>query len=326
MMKYSPVSVPGLPMADSMLTPTTECDAIDGVEDGIIEDPTLCSFNPETLLCGASTIANSTTCLNAVQVGIVRQIFSPFLGLDGGLLFPGMQPGSETGAVEKLYAGKPFSYSEDWFKYVLYDPSWDAATFSAVDALYADARNPANIRTWPSSLARFQRRGGRLLSYHGQQDNQITSFNTPRFYEQLRRGMRYAYADMDAFFRFFRVSGMNHCNGGPGAWVLGQGGGKPALGPFDAQHNVLAAMVEWVENGTPPETITGTKFTDDTVDEGVAFERSHCKYPLRNTFLGGGKDPNDPASWECKEVNWWDAPTSAPFDNPWFSGPGGGGH
>ncbi|KAH7061189.1 Tannase/feruloyl esterase [Macrophomina phaseolina] len=276
-----------------------QCDAIDGVEDGIIEDPTLCHFNPATLLCSATT-TNSSTCLNAIQVGILQQIFSPFFALNGDLIFPGMQPGSETGAVERLYAGKPFSYSEDWFKYVLYNPSWDASTFTALDALYADARNPANIRTWPSSLARFQKRGGKLLSYHGQQDNQITSFNTPRFYEYLRKSMRYGYADMDAFFRFFRVSGMNHCNGGPGAWVLGQGGGAPAAGiPFDAEHNVLAAMVDWVEKGEAPEGITGTKFADDKVAEGVAFERTHCKYPLRNTFRGEGRDPSDPASWEC---------------------------
>jgi hypothetical protein len=250
------------------------------------------------LLCPGDA-TNSTTCLNAVQVGMVRQIFAPFVYPNGTLIFPGMQPGSEQLAISKLYAGAPFSYSNDWYKYVLYDPSWDAATFTACDAFYADQRNPSNIRTYPASLVRFQRRGGRLLAYHGQQDNQITSFNTPRFYHHLMRGMRYAYADMDAFFRFFRVSGMNHCNGGPGAWVLGQGGGAPAAGiPFDGAHNVLAAIVEWVEKGEPPESLTGTKFVDDDVEKGVAFERRHCLFPRRNTLVG--EDATDPDSWECR--------------------------
>ncbi|KAL0263212.1 hypothetical protein SLS55_002190 [Diplodia seriata] len=304
-----------------------QCDGIDGAEDGIIEDPTLCHFNPETLLCSLDA-TNTTTCLNAIQVGIVRQVFSPFFGLDGGLIFPGMQPGSEEQAVSKLYAGAPFSYSEDWFKYVLYDPTWDAAAFTALDAAYADARNPANIRTWPASLARFQRRGGKLLSYHGQQDNQISSFNTPRFYHHLRRGMGYSYADMDQFFRFFRVSGMNHCNGGPGAWVLGQGGGAPAAGiPFDAAHSVLAAVVDWVEGGAPPETITGTKFVGDDVASGVAFERRHCLFPRRNTLVGD--DPTDPDSWECRWAgDWWDGEVdggaATGFGNPWVNGFGNG--
>jgi hypothetical protein len=70
---------------------------------------------------------------------------------------------------------------------------------------------------------------------------------------------------------------MNHCNGGPGAWVFGQGGNAPAAGiPFDAEHNVLAALVDWVENGKAPTTITGTKFVDDNVSKGVDFRRAHC--------------------------------------------------
>ncbi|KAJ7812922.1 Tannase/feruloyl esterase [Mycena olivaceomarginata] len=264
-----------------------QCDAIDGAADGIIEDPTLCHFDPAMLLCPGDA-TNSTTCLNAVQVGMVRQIFAPFVYPNGTLIFPGMQPGSEQLAVSKLYAGAPFSYSNDWYKYVLYDPSWDAATFTARDAFYADQRNPSNIRTYPASLARFQRRGGRLLA---------SRRSTPLL-RNLMRGMRYAYADMDAL-GFFRVSGMNHCNGGPGAWVLGQGGGAPAVGiPFDGAHNVLAAVVEWVEKGEPPESITGTKFVDDDVEKGVAFECRHCLFPRSNTLVG--EDATDPESWECR--------------------------
>lgn len=32
---------------------------------------------------------------------------------------------------------------------------------------------------------------------------------------------------------------------------------------MDAQHNILIALVEWVENGRAPDTITGTKWIDD---------------------------------------------------------------
>ena len=85
-----------------------QCDGLDGAIDGIIEDPNLCDFRPEALLC---KVNNSTHCLSSTQVDIVRRIFSPFYGEDGNLIYPAMQPGSEIMAVDKLYAGAPFSYS-----------------------------------------------------------------------------------------------------------------------------------------------------------------------------------------------------------------------
>lgn len=86
-----------------------QCDGLDGATDGIIEDPNLCSFRPEALLCKGNS---STNCLTSTQVKKVREIFSPFYGEAGNLIFPAMQPGSEVLAAENLYAGKPFSYSQ----------------------------------------------------------------------------------------------------------------------------------------------------------------------------------------------------------------------
>ncbi len=86
-----------------------QCDSLDGVIDGIVEDPTRCNFCPETLLC---TNGTSKNCLTSIQVDMVREIFSPFYDTHGNLIYPAMQPGSEVLAVQKLYVGKPFSYSE----------------------------------------------------------------------------------------------------------------------------------------------------------------------------------------------------------------------
>jgi feruloyl esterase len=86
-----------------------QCDALDGVVDGIIEDPNLCNFRPEALICTKGTKSN---CLTAAQVEIVRKIFSPFYGEQGQLIYPRMQHGSELMAVNRLFAGKPFPYSE----------------------------------------------------------------------------------------------------------------------------------------------------------------------------------------------------------------------
>lgn len=86
-----------------------QCDGLDGVIDGVIEDPNLCYFLPEILSCA---FAVSRDCLTDVQIKILRKVFSPLYGEDGKIIYPAMQPGSEILAVEKLYAGKPFSYSE----------------------------------------------------------------------------------------------------------------------------------------------------------------------------------------------------------------------
>lgn len=281
-----------------------QCDGIDGVEDGIIEDPTLCQFDPDTMLCGTTTGDSTTACLTEAQVATVRAIFSPYLWENGTQLYPGMNPGSELNSADGLYAGTPWVFSQDWFRYAVYnDPTWDPATYTLADAEFAINANPGNIETYPSTLAELQNRGGKIIMFHGQQDNQISSFNSPRFYEDLRAGMSYSVEQMDDFFRYFRISGMFHCNQGPGAWVFGQAGSASAQGPFDAQHNVLAALVQWVEGGAAPETITGTKFVNDTVASGVDFERSHCKWPFRNTYLGGEADPKDAASWQCVQIS-----------------------
>jgi feruloyl esterase len=89
--------------------------------------------------------------------------------------------------------------------------------------------------------------------------------------------MAQADPQLQDWYRFFRISGMFHCNSGPGAWIVGQGGGAAAAGiPFEPQQNVLAAMVAWVEKGQAPGSLTGTKFVNDTLSMGIDFQRTHC--------------------------------------------------
>ncbi|KAH8195699.1 hypothetical protein TruAng_010130 [Truncatella angustata] len=275
-----------------------QCDEIDGVKDGIIEDPTVCHFDPQALLCQGDS---STNCLNSTQVEIVGKVYSDYLWPNGSVVFPGMQPGSEIQAATGLYSGRRYAPSYDWFRFaVLEDPDWNASTYTIADAAIADEKDPGNVQTWPSSLATFEDAGGKIVSFHGMQDQQITSFNSKRFYEHLSSGMAYSSAQIDNFFRYFRVPGMYHCNSGPGAWVLGQGGNAPSKGiPFDAEHNLLAAIVDWVELGAAPETMLGTKFVNDDVSQGIAFTHRHCRWPLRSTYLGSGYEPLDYNSWEC---------------------------
>lgn len=94
---------------------------------------------------------------------------------------------------------------------------------------------------------------------------------------------------------------MNHCNGGDGANAIGgnnqRSAGMPPL-KTDAAHDVLAAMVDWVENGKAPTQLIATKYNKNNVTQGVQFTRKLCPYPQKGVYQGG--DPNSSDSFVCK--------------------------
>ncbi|KAH7322524.1 feruloyl esterase B [Stachybotrys elegans] len=270
-----------------------QCDTIDGVKDGIIEIPRKCYFNPSTLLCRPGQTNN---CLSATQVEQVRKIYAPYrYPTTGELIFPRMNPGMEERGIERLLSGQPFPHSVEWFRYVvLNDSQWQAEDYHAGLVRLAEQMNPANIRTYPRRLPDFKKHGGKIISYHGGQDQQVTSFNTERFMSHMAE----ADDELQDYYRYFPVSGMYHCSAGPGAWAFGQGGGAASAGvPFDPEQNVLAAATRWVEEGIAPETMTGTKFLDDNPSQGVDFQRRHCMWPKSQTYIGG--DYKLRSSWRC---------------------------
>lgn len=280
-----------------------QCDGLDGHVDGILEDASMCLYNvSSSLLCSsgdASSSAAAASCLTDEQAETVRKTYAPLHNdLDGSLVYPAMQPGSELVAQFLYYSGKSFSFTDDWVRYALYnDPTWDPATLNTTDFTNLAQANHFNIQTWEGDLSAVQDRGAKILHYHGQEDYIISSFNSPRYYEHVAQTMGMDHAQLDDFYRFFRISGMGHCDGGSGASFIGQSGGSNATA--DPEGNVLAAMVRWVEQGTAPETILGTAYVNETQESGeIAFQRRHCRYPRRNVYAGEG-DPTQPDSWEC---------------------------
>jgi feruloyl esterase len=80
---------------------------------------------------------------------------------------------------------------------------------------------------------------------------------------------------------------MQHCILGPGNWLIGQGAGVGELSNAvnDTSHNVLLALVDWVENGVAPDTIIGISLN------GTA--RTHCRYPFYESRWNG-------TDWICQ--------------------------
>ncbi|KAJ6575698.1 Tannase/feruloyl esterase, partial [Mycena vulgaris] len=110
------------------------------------------------------------------------------------------------------------------------------------------------------------------LTYHGRRDPIIPSTNSKRVYDLISHTLSLPL--LDDFYRLFLIPGMGHCSGGLGASSFGQSGGLNVMN--DTSHNILLALVDWVERGVAPDTIGGSGENGTT--------RTHCRYPMRSVF------------------------------------------
>ncbi|KAJ6261776.1 Tannase [Drechslerella dactyloides] len=280
----------------------SECDRIDGVADGILEDPRKCRPRFETLLCDreAGQTWESHKCLTSVQIEALNQVFGPLYGVKGEFLYPRMNPGAE---IEfdlgiRLFGGPNIII--DWVRYVvLNDTRWDFnSSWSLEFAETVRALDPFGISTWNPDLSHLRNAKHKLITYHGLADGFITSENSYLYYDYVSRSMGLPSRKLDDFYRFFTISGMGHCGGGDGAWYIG-GAGQPGTAfpsglPPSEHCGVLMDLVKWVEKGIAPERVRGTSIGR----EGEQIVRDHCKYPLKSTYVGSG-NPNRPESWKC---------------------------
>ncbi|KAF2448096.1 feruloyl esterase B precursor [Karstenula rhodostoma CBS 690.94] len=288
-----------------------QCDPQDGLKDTIISDPQGCNFRPEELLC-ASNVANAaaTSCLTSPQIDTLYKIYTDSIGDNQTFIFPHLNIGSE-GQWVLLSGDKPNNLGPDYVRYFLgLGPDWDFYDYSEDIQRLADKLQPGNA-TVGFDLSAFHAKGGKLLSYHGQADGLIPTGSTPYYYNHVTRTLQPRGINVDEFFRFFLVPGMGHCAGTPAnvnaPWYFA--GANQALnlgntvygvpGFRDEKHDALLAMVAWVENGTAPEQIIGTKYVNDTTHAEVMRQRPLCMYPKQAKYTGSG-DANDASSWECK--------------------------
>ena len=253
------------------------CDARDGVADGLIEDPQRCRFDPGTLQCSG---ADTETCLTAPQVEAARKIYAPAVNpRTKQEIFPGMAPGGELTWTALAGGPQPFSIPVDFYKYfVRSDPSWDWKTIDfdkdvvAIDEKFAQLMNATD-----PNLRAFKSRGGKLIVYHGWNDQLIPPLNSINYHNSVSKTM--GAKETDDFARLFMAPGMLHCGGGVGP------------NTFDA----LGALEHWVEHGAKPAHIIASHSTNGVVDR----TRPLCPYPQVATYKGSGSI-DEAASFVCK--------------------------
>jgi feruloyl esterase len=254
------------------------CDAKDGLKDGLIEDPVKCKFDPKVIACHG---ADGPDCLTAAQVEAVRKIYTPATNpRTGQELFPSLAPGSELGWAVHGAGPDANEVMNDHYKYVVFkDPNWDWRTFD-FDKDFARSEAPENVvmNGTNSNLKPFFSHNGKLIMYHGWSDPNITPLSTIQYYKTAMDTLGGAKNTEDSM-RLFLVPGMGHCGGGEGP----------------NKFNMVAALENWVEKGSAPESVIASHSTAGKVDR----TRPLCPYPQIAKYQGSGSI-DEAANFACK--------------------------
>jgi feruloyl esterase len=267
-----------------------QCDAIDGLADGLIDDPRACDPRPETLQCPHNH--DAPNCLTTKQVNALKAIYGGPRNSKGERLYPGFPPGGETPDLSFNGWDGWLVANEDWpsfsryimdgfLQYLAFTPDrpgfdFNNFNFNTDPAAMRNATRLFNADN--SNLEPYQRSGGKLLMYQGWSDAAQSALRTIKYFEEVRH--RYGRNATNQFARLFMAPGMFHCDSGPGP------------NSFDP----LPVLEAWVEHGHAPTSIVATHFNDDTGEPDRS--RPLCAYPQVARYRGFG-DIDVATSFRC---------------------------
>jgi tannase/feruloyl esterase len=258
------------------------CDAIDGVKDGIIDDPRACPFDVATLQCKG---ADNDNCLTASQVEAVRKIHDGLKDPQTGeQIFPGLPKGSEdTGeqSWREYVLDPPEPKRVNFFRYFLFDdPNWDWRTIQwSRDLAYAEEKLAYMDATDPN-LTPFERHGGKLIMTAGWSDPLIAPEDTVAYYQAVTKASGGPERTL-RFARLFMAPGMAHCGDGPG--------------PHPASFDTVSALDDWVTKQRAPDRLIASSRADDGQ---VSRTRPLCPYPQVARYQGKG-NVDSAANFAC---------------------------
>ena len=272
-----------------------KCDTIDGLKDGLIDDPRKCQFDPARDVPICKPGADGPHCLTSEQAAAISKIYSGPLS-NGKPFFPGFEPGSEavttglfgggkgSGWLNVIVTAQPdrkpadFNLAEGTMRYLVLkppQPDYDYRSFDFDRDIHllddwsklADAKDP--------DLSKFRNRGGKLIMTYGWADAILQPMMGVNYYEQAvaKNG-----PETNEFFRLFMAPGMAHCGGGNGP----------------DRRDSATAIIDWVEKGKAPESIEASRVVKDR----VVRTRPLCPYPQVARYSGHGSI-DDAANFRC---------------------------
>jgi hypothetical protein len=280
---------------------TAQCDALDGSKDGVIENPLACHFDPSVLQCKGE---ESDSCLTVHQLATLKSVYAGMKNSKGDLLMPGLSPGGEAeqGGWGSWVTGpgpeksQMSAYGPQFMKNMVYnDASWQFQKFDVDrDVKAADDRLAKILNSTDPDLGAFQKRGGKLLLYHGWADAAIPAVNAINYYDSVVRKM--GAAKTQEFVRLYMVPGMQHCAGGASATMFGQ----LSTPDGDRFHSLDAALEAWVEQGSAPGEIIASKRKNADPNSEVLKTHPLCPWPQVAKYKGAGS-MDDAANFSCSK-------------------------
>ena len=251
---------------------TAKCDEVDGLKDGLIDDPRRCKFDPSRDLTKCEAAADTPQCFTAAQIEALVKIYGGPRTSKGKQVFPGEPLSGELGWAENLVGPSKvvLPRSESQMKLAMLDPapgpSWSYTMFNFDTDPARVSKAAAELNPRNPNLAPLKKRGGKIVQYSGWGDQQVNPFPGIEYYETVSKRM--GATQTRDFYRLFMVPGMYHCSGGPGCGSV----------------DWLAAVMDWVEKGSAPEQLVGAH-----VEQGKTTRtRTLCPYPQVARYKGTG--------------------------------------
>ena len=271
-----------------------QCDAKDGLKDGLIDDPRRCDFNPARDLPHCAGGTDQPDCFTVNEIHALERIYGDVMS-HGKRFFPGWPVGAEIAGLngQSGWLGQEIngpngngawtSYGYNFLRFLA------APKDVTIDADPAQAFSQFDIDKYSTQveevhqiidandpdLSLFRRHGGKLLMYFGWADPQLNPRMGVEYFEQASEKMGESTGD---FFRLFMVPGMFHCGGGVGTST------------FDA----ATPLVNWVEAGQAPARIEASRVVSGT----VVRTRPLCPYPQVARYKGSGSI-DESANFTC---------------------------
>lgn len=254
-----------------------ECDALDGLKDGIISHPELCNFTAgsvvdTTYFCESS---NTTETFTSAGAAVVEAAWS---GLPGEYGWPGLNKDAEltNSYVPTICSDNSTSSCtldnspllSSFIKYFIYkDPERSLVNLTTAQL---NSAIHTSLVTFQSSLGAgdpdlgaFKAAGGKLISWHGLADVVIPIKGSEKYFDEVKRRD----PEVNDYFRFFEAPGVAHCTGGNGY----------------IPNESFKRLVRWVEHGEAPETLVG----DAQATSDNTGNREICLYPRKQVYHGG---------------------------------------
>lgn len=262
-----------------------KCDAMDGVKDGLIENPLACEFDPMTELPACDDDVDGPDCWTTAQRIAIKAIYDgprtsygePITLGPYNFTLPGMPLGSEvcripdnpsTSMWMSYIAGGAGVYGDVVRYMVLRDLTFDPALFNYdTDPAMVMARSEAEwMNAYNPDLSGMKALGHKLLQWEA-----WGVYSPAYLYEYYRAVMEQmgGQAETDDFYRAYLVPGSGHCGGG--------------IGPSNIDW--FAVLKEWVEDDIAPDTLIGSRADSPY---GPAMTRPICPYPQVAKYVGTG--------------------------------------